>query len=73
MGDGRSNEKDVPKVILWVLSGLFGVGISGMKFYTEGRLLQPVPKILYREREMTDLPLAGIKVCVCDVIWFNLL
>ena len=38
-------------------------GISGTKFYKEGRLSQPVPKFYTRDCKLTELPLNVIKIC----------
>ncbi|XP_070677827.1 uncharacterized protein [Malus domestica] len=46
LGDGRPDERDVPKIILRVLNYDLVMGISGTKFYKEGRLSQPVPEVL---------------------------
>ena len=45
------------------------MGISGTKFYKEGRLSQPVPRFSYSGREMTELPLTSIKVHGCVTLF----
>ena len=61
LGDGRTDERDLLRLSyefrIWLVAG-----ISGTKFYKEGRLSQPVPKFYFQGCEITKMPLNGIKV-----------